>query len=164
MERNKGGAARSHADLQRSERERDSALTPRGCQSLFGRERAAKDLGARVEAEDAEGDRGGHDDRGEEREDDLLEARHRRRHATTTGDRQPPRDPLVPLSLLSGQIERFASPEFYTPTHLVEKILTSRGVLEGERKPTSRSTSPIRAMICSSAMAVVRGPLLFLCR
>jgi class 3 adenylate cyclase len=29
---------------------------------------------------------------------------------------------------------RFASPEVYTPRHLVEKILTSRAALEGERK------------------------------
>src|SRR5262249_12112527 len=30
--------------------------------------------------------------------------------------------------------DRFASPESYTPKHLAEKILTSRGALEGERK------------------------------
>src|SRR5437899_1954970 len=30
--------------------------------------------------------------------------------------------------------ERFASPAAYTPKHLAEKILTSRGALEGERK------------------------------
>ena len=29
---------------------------------------------------------------------------------------------------------RFTSPESYTPKHLAEKILTSRAVLEGERK------------------------------
>ena len=29
---------------------------------------------------------------------------------------------------------RFASPETYTPPHLAEKIRTSRGALEGERK------------------------------
>ena len=29
---------------------------------------------------------------------------------------------------------RFSSPDTYTPRHLVEKILTSRGALEGERK------------------------------
>ena len=29
---------------------------------------------------------------------------------------------------------RFASPESYTPKHLVEKILTSKSALEGERK------------------------------
>jgi class 3 adenylate cyclase/tetratricopeptide (TPR) repeat protein len=31
-------------------------------------------------------------------------------------------------------LERFASPASYTPKHLAEKILTSRGVIEGERK------------------------------
>src|SRR5262245_40544990 len=30
--------------------------------------------------------------------------------------------------------ERFSSPESYTPKHLAEKILTSKNVLEGERK------------------------------
>ena len=30
--------------------------------------------------------------------------------------------------------DRFASPESYTPKHLAEKILTSRGAMEGERK------------------------------
>src|SRR5262252_8436324 len=29
---------------------------------------------------------------------------------------------------------RFASPDTYTPKHLAEKILTSKGALEGERK------------------------------
>src|SRR5580765_8164084 len=29
------------------------------------------------------------------------------------------------------------SPESYTPKHLAEKILTSRGALEGERKPVT---------------------------
>ena len=31
-------------------------------------------------------------------------------------------------------VERFASPQGYTPKHLAEKILTSKGALEGERK------------------------------
>ena len=31
-------------------------------------------------------------------------------------------------------IDRFAAPEAYTPSHLAEKIRTSRGTLEGERK------------------------------
>src|SRR5215470_15142559 len=35
---------------------------------------------------------------------------------------------------LSPASARFASPEAYTPRHLAEKILTSRGALEGERK------------------------------
>ncbi|MBI4611133.1 MAG: zinc ribbon domain-containing protein [Candidatus Rokubacteria bacterium] len=30
--------------------------------------------------------------------------------------------------------EKFPSPQAYTPRHLAEKILTSRGALEGERK------------------------------
>src|SRR5262249_17328017 len=34
----------------------------------------------------------------------------------------------------SGPQARFASPETYTPKHLAEKILTSKGALEGERK------------------------------
>src|SRR5256885_9666488 len=29
---------------------------------------------------------------------------------------------------------RFASPESYTPTHLAERILTSKSAMEGERK------------------------------
>ena len=29
---------------------------------------------------------------------------------------------------------RFAAPQFYTPKHLAEKILTSKAALEGERK------------------------------
>jgi class 3 adenylate cyclase len=31
-------------------------------------------------------------------------------------------------------VERFASPDVYTPKHLAEKILTSKSALEGERK------------------------------
>src|SRR5947207_7752094 len=38
----------------------------------------------------------------------------------------PPSPPAVP--------DRFASPAAYTPKHLAEKILTSKGALEGERK------------------------------
>src|SRR3989449_2711291 len=38
----------------------------------------------------------------------------------------PPSPPAVP--------DRFASPTGYTPKHLAEKILTSKGALEGERK------------------------------
>ncbi len=33
-----------------------------------------------------------------------------------------------------GPAPRFPSPEAYTPKHLVEKILTSKAALEGERK------------------------------
>ena len=44
-----------------------------------------------------------------------------------------------PLAIPSARQEgtslgRFASPESYTPKHLAEKILTSKGALEGERK------------------------------
>ncbi len=39
----------------------------------------------------------------------------------------------TPVSAPAGQA-RFASPESYTPQHLVEKILTSKAALEGERK------------------------------
>jgi hypothetical protein len=34
----------------------------------------------------------------------------------------------------SEMLARFTSPQAYTPRHLAEKILTSRSVLEGERK------------------------------
>jgi len=39
--------------------------------------------------------------------------------------RQPPRRPRP----------RFASPKTYTPKHRAEKILGTRGAVEGERKP-----------------------------
>jgi class 3 adenylate cyclase/tetratricopeptide (TPR) repeat protein len=42
-----------------------------------------------------------------------------------------------PLAAAGGEredAEKFASPRTYTPKHLAEKILTSRGALEGERK------------------------------
>ena len=41
--------------------------------------------------------------------------------------------PAAP-DLAPSRADRFASPESYTPKHLAEKILTSRGALEGERK------------------------------
>jgi len=41
----------------------------------------------------------------------------------------------APLAAASRPAEaRFASPQSYTPTHLAEKILTSKTALEGERK------------------------------
>jgi class 3 adenylate cyclase/tetratricopeptide (TPR) repeat protein len=40
----------------------------------------------------------------------------------------------APVSGESAGQGRFASPESYTPKHLAERILTSKGVLEGERK------------------------------
>lgn len=38
------------------------------------------------------------------------------------------------LSAATPSVRRFGAPETYTPRHLAEKILTSRGALEGERK------------------------------
>src|SRR3954470_22237038 len=48
--------------------------------------------------------------------------------------------PLAPASGANSQAPtaqpapRFASPETYTPQHLAERIISSRGALEGERK------------------------------
>jgi class 3 adenylate cyclase/tetratricopeptide (TPR) repeat protein len=42
--------------------------------------------------------------------------------------------PLAPAQAQLTAPSRFASPERYTPKHLAEKILTSKAVLEGERK------------------------------
>jgi hypothetical protein len=39
-----------------------------------------------------------------------------------------------PVGGTTGGQPRFASPGSYTPKHLAEKILTSKSVLEGERK------------------------------
>ncbi len=39
---------------------------------------------------------------------------------------------------------KFASPDDYTPKHLADKILTSRGSLEGERKQVVASRRPAR--------------------
>ena len=38
------------------------------------------------------------------------------------------------VGLAPAAVSRFSSPESYTPRHLVERILTSRSALEGERK------------------------------
>ena len=46
--------------------------------------------------------------------------------ATAVATPSPPSPPAV--------ADRFASPAGYTPKHLAEKILTSKGALEGERK------------------------------
>ena len=50
----------------------------------------------------------------------------------------PPPAPAAPTPAEAAPAEaggaRFASPDTYTPRHLAEKILTSRGALEGERK------------------------------
>src|SRR3989454_11782228 len=42
--------------------------------------------------------------------------------------------PLAAAPAQPAPPSRFASPESYTPKHLVEKILTSKSALEGERK------------------------------
>jgi hypothetical protein len=39
-----------------------------------------------------------------------------------------------PAATPTSPVGRFSSPENYTPRHLAEKILTSKGALEGERK------------------------------
>ena len=50
--------------------------------------------------------------------------------ATTAATPPPPAPPSRPPAAS----DRFASPAAYTPKHLAEKILTSKGALEGERK------------------------------
>src|SRR5438128_8191031 len=44
--------------------------------------------------------------------------------------------PVAEAALAGSRLprDRFASPDAYTPKHLAEKILTSRGAIEGERK------------------------------
>ena len=61
--------------------------------------------------------------------------------APTSADRPVERSdkPVVELSEKPAErsaevAERFASPQSYTPKHLAEKILTSKGAMEGERK------------------------------
>jgi class 3 adenylate cyclase/tetratricopeptide (TPR) repeat protein len=46
--------------------------------------------------------------------------------------------------------ERFASPAAYTPRHLAEKILTSRGALEGERKSVTVMFSDVSGFTAMS--------------
>src|SRR5438093_8188421 len=46
--------------------------------------------------------------------------------------------------------ERFASPESYTPKHLAEKILTSKGALEGERKSVTVMFSDVSGFTAMS--------------
>src|SRR3989441_4552194 len=50
--------------------------------------------------------------------------------AAATPTPSPPSPPPGPPAVS----DRFASPAGYTPKHLAEKILTSKGALEGERK------------------------------
>ena len=40
----------------------------------------------------------------------------------------------TPEPMPSAPVPRFTSPETYTPQHLAERIMSSRGTLEGERK------------------------------
>src|SRR6185295_11933048 len=40
----------------------------------------------------------------------------------------------APAAAPTATAARFGSPEAYTPRHLAEKILTSKGAIEGERK------------------------------
>src|SRR5260370_39182800 len=47
------------------------------------------------------------------------------------------------------------APESYTPKHLAEKILTSRGALEGERKPV---TQLFCELVVSTVFADQPGP------
>src|SRR3989442_13391210 len=45
-----------------------------------------------------------------------------------------PEPPAAPAVASAAAPARYASPEAYTPKHLAEKLLTSKGALEGERK------------------------------
>src|SRR5499427_2019947 len=46
--------------------------------------------------------------------------------------------------------DRFASPQSYTPKHLAEKILTSKGALEGERKSVTVMFSDVSGFTAMS--------------
>src|SRR2546425_11560813 len=46
--------------------------------------------------------------------------------------------------------DRFASPDAYTPKHLAEKILTSKGALEGERKSVTVMFSDVSGFTAMS--------------
>ena len=50
-----------------------------------------------------------------------------------------PEPPAAPAVASAAAPARYASPEAYTPKHLAEKILTSKGALEGERKSVTPS-------------------------
>ena len=39
-----------------------------------------------------------------------------------------------PIEPIAGPLQRFSTPDSYTPKHLAERILTSRAAIEGERK------------------------------
>jgi class 3 adenylate cyclase/tetratricopeptide (TPR) repeat protein len=52
----------------------------------------------------------------------------------------------APLAAASRPVEpRFAAPQSYTPKHLAEKILTSKGALEGERKQVTVLFADLKA-------------------
>ena len=53
--------------------------------------------------------------------------------------------PLAATSVQPTATSRFASPENYTPKHLAEKILTSKGALEGERKQVTVLFADLKA-------------------
>jgi hypothetical protein len=53
---------------------------------------------------------------------------------------------------------RFGSPETYTPKHLAEKILTSKGVLEGERKQVMVLFADLKGSWSCSPTATPRRP------
>ncbi len=54
--------------------------------------------------------------------------------APTPAPLAAPEPPAAPAVASAPAPARYASPESYTPKHLAEKILTSRGAMEGERK------------------------------
>src|SRR5215813_4181860 len=69
----------------------------------------------------------------------------------------PPSSLLSPATRegLAGGQPRFASAKDYTPRHLAEKILTSRAVLEGERKQVTVLFADIKS---STELVVDRDP------
>src|SRR5205809_4274558 len=62
--------------------------------------------------------------------------------ATAVATPSPPSPPAV--------ADRFASPAGYTPKHLAEKILTSKGALEGERKSVTVMFSDVSGFTAMS--------------
>jgi hypothetical protein len=54
--------------------------------------------------------------------------------APTTASAAASEPPPPPAAASAPAPARYASPESYTPKHLADKILTSRGAMEGERK------------------------------
>src|SRR5262245_15336819 len=58
--------------------------------------------------------------------------------------------PATTMASLLSASHRFASPASYTPKHLAEKILTSRGALEGERKSVTVMFSDVSGFTAMS--------------